>query len=33
MGRRGMHVGYRWERQKERDSLKDIVMVRRIILK
>jgi hypothetical protein len=23
MGRRGMHIGYRWESQKERDHLED----------
>jgi hypothetical protein len=24
MGRRGMHIGYWWERQKERDHLEDV---------
>jgi hypothetical protein len=33
MGRRGMHIGFWWENQKERDDLEDLDVGSRIILK
>jgi hypothetical protein len=33
MGRRGMHIGFLWESQKERDHQEDLDVGERIILK
>jgi hypothetical protein len=33
MGKRGMHIGFWWESEKERDNYEDIDVAGRIILK
>jgi hypothetical protein len=33
MGRRGIHIGFWWESQKERDDYEDLDVYGRIILK